>query len=98
MSLYQCFFTLPSVRVGNVCKLLARTTLHDHHQQTLAISAQLLPASRICFSRSSSAGVHGVFVLLFLAGGGLAPESSAGGGAAAAGAGGAGAPVCGGGT
>ena len=38
-------------------------------QQTLAISAQLFPASLICFSRSSSAGVQGVFVLLFLAGG-----------------------------
>lgn len=36
---------------------------------TLAISAQLEPESLICFRRSSSAGVHGVFVLLFLAGG-----------------------------
>ena len=38
--------------------------------QTLAISAQLLPASRICLSLNSSAGVQGVFVRLFLTGGG----------------------------
>ena len=50
-TLYQCFFTLPSVRVGKV----------------LAISLQLLPASRRVFSRCSSAGVHGVFVLPFFA-------------------------------
>jgi hypothetical protein len=50
---------------------------------TFAISAQLLPASRICFSRSSSAGVHGVFVRLFFAGGG-AGVSSAGAGCAGA--------------
>lgn len=53
MSLYQCFLTLPSVLAGKV----------------LAISAQLEPESLICFRRSSSAGVHGVFVRLFLAGG-----------------------------
>ena len=41
----------------------------DIRRQTLAISAQLFPASLICFSRSSSAGVQGVLVLLFLAGG-----------------------------
>ena len=45
-TLYQCFFTLPSVRVGKV----------------FAISLQLLPASRKVFSLCSSAGVHGVFV------------------------------------
>ncbi len=50
---------------------------------TLAISAQLLPVSRICFSRSSSAGVQGVFVLLFLAGGGAGSSAA---GCAAAGA------------
>lgn len=33
---------------------------------TFAISLQLFPASLICFNRSSSAGVHGVFVRLFL--------------------------------
>ena len=32
---------------------------------TLAISLQLFPASRMAFNRCSSAGVHGVFVLLF---------------------------------
>lgn len=48
-TLYQCFFTLPSVRVGNV----------------LAISLQLLPASRNALSLCSSAGVHGVFVRPF---------------------------------
>ena len=32
---------------------------------TLAISPQLFPASLIIFSRCSSDGVHGVFVLLF---------------------------------
>ena len=36
---------------------------------TFAISAQLLPASRIVFSLCSSAAVQGVFVRLFLAGG-----------------------------
>ena len=35
--------------------------------QTLAISFQLFPASRIVFSLRSSAGVHGVFVRLFFA-------------------------------
>lgn len=34
---------------------------------TFAISLQLLPTSRICLSLSSSAGVQGVFVRLFLA-------------------------------
>lgn len=48
-TLYQCFFTLPSVRVGKV----------------FAISLQLAPASRNAFKRCSSAGVHGVFVLPF---------------------------------
>ena len=33
-----------------------------HDRLTLAISPQLLPASRICFSRCSSAAVHGVLV------------------------------------
>jgi hypothetical protein len=48
-TLYQCFFTLPSVRKGNV----------------FAISLQLLPASRSVLSRCSSAGVQGVFVRPF---------------------------------
>lgn len=59
MSLYQCFFTLPSVLWGNV----------------LAISAQLFPASRIFFKRCSSAGVQGVFVRLFFAGGPIVGEA-----------------------
>ena len=50
-TLYQCFFTLPSVRVGKV----------------FAISLQLAPASRNAFSRCSSAGVQGVLVRPFLA-------------------------------
>ncbi len=36
---------------------------------TLAISPQLFPASLMTFSRCSSAGLHGVFVLLFLGAG-----------------------------
>lgn len=36
----------------------------------MAISAQLLPLSLILLSRNSSAGVQGVLVRLFLAGGG----------------------------
>jgi hypothetical protein len=54
LTLYQCFFTLPSVLLGKV----------------LAISLQLFPRSRICLSRCSSAGVHGVLVRPFFAGGG----------------------------
>lgn len=34
--------------------------------RTFAISLQLFPASLICFNLNSSAGVHGVFVRLFL--------------------------------
>lgn len=45
-TLYQCFFTLPSVLVGNV----------------FAISFHEFPASRMLFSRCSSVAVHGVFV------------------------------------
>ena len=61
-TLYQCFFTLPSVRVGN----------------DFAISAQLFPASRMFLSLSSSAGVHGVFVRLFLGGGSMGAAAMAG--------------------
>lgn len=42
---------------------------------TFAISPQLFPASRITFSRCSSAGVHGVLVLLFF-GGGIVEDAS----------------------
>jgi hypothetical protein len=60
-----------------------------NHQHTLAISAQLWPWSRICFRRSSSWGVHGVLVRLFLLGGGTVEASppSAGVGAGGVGAG-----------
>ena len=61
-TLYQCFFTLPSVRVG----------------KDFAISAQLFPASRIFLSLSSSAGVHGVFVRLFLGGGSMGAAAMTG--------------------
>lgn len=69
-TLYQCFFTLPSVRVGNVfgdqklatCKLRIRS-------RTFAISPQLFPASLIVFSLCSSAGLHGVLVRLFFGAG-----------------------------
>jgi len=60
--------------VGATCALeLCR---RDWCFSTFAISLQLLPASRICFSRCSSAGVHGVFVRLFLALGSCAATSS----------------------
>ena len=44
--------------------------------RTFAISLQLFPASLICFSLNSSAGVHGVFVRLFLAFGSCAEVST----------------------
>lgn len=50
--------------------------LQGSNSRTFAISLQLLPASRMVFSLCSSAGVHGVFVLLFL-GGGAAKDDSA---------------------
>lgn len=50
-TLYQCFFTLPSVLEGNV----------------FAISLQLLPASLNVLRRCSSAGVQGVLVRPFFA-------------------------------
>jgi len=71
-TLYQCFLTDPSVLVGKVyTSFLAYESYPGYTVGlTLAISAQLLPASRICFSRNSSCGVQGVLVRLFLAGGG----------------------------
>jgi hypothetical protein len=81
-TLYQCFFTLPSVRVGNdyfavlVLPLCKPTCGPD--SVTFAISAQLFPASRMFFSRSSSAGVHGVLVRLFLGGGSIGDEARTG--------------------
>lgn len=53
LTLYQCFFTLPSVLLGKV----------------FAISLQLFPWSLICFSLCSSAGDQGVLVRPFFAGG-----------------------------
>lgn len=55
----------------------------SEERHTFAISAQLLPVSRICRSLCSSAAVHGVFVRLFLgAGGCIETSSSLGAGAA----------------
>lgn len=92
-TLYQCFLTLPSVRVGNVCicqprfdqrqvwyvpglcsslwTVALRVESHWDNETirsmmlTLAISLQLLPASRIVLSRCSSSGLHGVLVRPF---------------------------------
>ena len=69
LTLYQCFFTLPSVRVGNVywhVKILTTSRLLT--TPTLAISLQLFPASRIAFNLCSSSAVHGVLVLPFFFG------------------------------
>lgn len=45
-----------------------------HTSLTFAISAQLFPASLIVFNLCSSAGVQGVFVRLFFAGGPIGEE------------------------
>ena len=77
LTLYQCFFTLPSVRLGNVfSSLISYLSLHDGELLTFAISLQLLPASRMVFNLCSSAGVQGVLVLLFLAGGADVEDSA----------------------
>ena len=52
-------------------------------EHTFAISLQLCPASRICFSLCSSAAVHGVFVRLFFAFGSGRGASASGAGAGA---------------
>jgi hypothetical protein len=73
LALYQCFLTLPSVRDGNASYLSVTVFIFLWSQlleHTFAISLQLLPASLICFSLCSSAGVQGVFVRPFFAGGG----------------------------
>lgn len=72
--MYQCFLTLPSVRLGNVYHEVSVPTLYERNPViywtlTFAISAQLFPASLMFFNLCSSAGVHGVLVRLFLAGG-----------------------------
>lgn len=66
-TLYQCFLTLPSVLVGKVWFVLAiRIQLEDRCKApTLAISLQVLPASRMVFSLCSSSAVQGVLVLPF---------------------------------
>lgn len=46
--------------------------------RTLAISLQLLPASRIAFSRCSSSAVHGVLVRPFFLGGAVVVAPAAG--------------------
>jgi hypothetical protein len=51
---------------------------HTWTFHTLAISAQLLPASLIVFSLCSSAAVHGVLVRLFLAGGCIGADGVSG--------------------
>lgn len=63
-ALSSCREGLLSLKLVRIPRKFASSEL------TLAISAQLLPASLICLSRNSSAGVQGVFVRLFLAGGG----------------------------
>ena len=50
--------------------------VQDDNPRTFAISLQLLPASRIVFNLCSSAGVHGVFVLLFFGGGAEKDDSA----------------------
>jgi hypothetical protein len=84
LTLYQCFFTLPSVRCGKdfpvLVKILIFIILQTSSQRTFAISLQLFPASLMCFSRNSSAGVQGVFVRPFFAGGGPLPSAWVGAG------------------
>lgn len=73
---FQCqtdSFTRPHFSTSSeICRLYNLTSRRSltRKELTLAISAQLLPASRMFFSLCSSAGVHGVFVRLFFAGGG----------------------------
>jgi hypothetical protein len=74
-SLGKCL-TLIGQHIRTSCTLRASEPVRPCFH-TFAISLQLFPASLICLSLCSSAGVHGVLVLLFL---GLG-SSSAGGGA-----------------
>lgn len=73
-TLYQCFLTLPSVLLGNVCDAVSdfcpcTTPASSLVRHTFAISAQLFPASLMFFNLCSSAGVQGVLVRLFFVGG-----------------------------
>ena len=51
-------------------------SVHGDELLTFAISLQLFPASRMVFNLCSSAGVQGVLVLLFLAGGADVEDSA----------------------
>jgi hypothetical protein len=53
-------------------------TVADVGSLTFAISAQLFPASLMFFNLCSSAGVHGVFVRLFLGGGSMGADAKLG--------------------
>lgn len=78
-TLYQCFFTLPSVLVGNDFEHQQRHVSQSATASliTFAISLQPLFSPRICCNFCSSSGVHGVFVLPFF----LVPDSGIGAGA-----------------
>jgi len=56
-------------------QILVRHQPPTQESLTFAISAQLFPASLIFFNLCSSAGVHGVFVRLFFAGGPVGEEA-----------------------
>ena len=85
--MYQCFFTLPSVRVGNVLShrvFSMRNTPQiplSKFEQTFAISLQVLPASRMVLSLCSSSAVHGVLVRPFFFPGAVSGVLDTGGGA-----------------
>lgn len=66
---YPQFFEGKSASSRSVPILVRPTFNITRVYLTFAISAQLFPASRIVLSLCSSAGVQGVFVRLFLAGG-----------------------------
>lgn len=71
ITLYQCFLTLPSVRFGKVFRRRSANSKGQvgPHILTFAISLQEVPASLSSLSLFSSAGVQGVLVRVFLAGG-----------------------------
>ena len=64
--LVPVFFHAPFCSVGECLASSVQQDTRPNQILTFAISLQLLPASRIVFSRCSSAGVQGVLVLLFL--------------------------------
>ena len=78
--MYQCFLTLPSVRFGKVYDPHQRDRDGEGQGESFFTSAILLhevPASLNSFRRFSSAGVQGVLVLVFLAGGADEPSAAA---------------------